>query len=1119
MRKLLISALFVAIASLLCTSAYSQKRAVTGKVVDSTGTPIPNVSVRLKTGRGGTATKSDGSFTISASPSDILVFSNVGYDQQETRVGEKADIHIVLRSRNQELNQVVVTALGIRRSKNSLPYATQQISGADINKTPTTNFVDNLSGKVAGLQITTSNTMGGSNNVILRGLKSLTQNNQALFVVDGVPYDNSNVSTTGAAGGYDMGNAISDINPNDIESMSVLKGAAASALYGSRGSNGVILITTKKGSRLNKGLGIVVDFGATTGVVDNSTMPTYQTQYGEGNGSAGAAQTGNPNSYFYYLPTSFSNGQPVSIVQTDVDQATGPAYDPTLNVYQWDAFSPGNPNFGKATPWKPAPHHKANDYFVTPVTTTTSVFLDGGGDKGTFKMGYTLSNDKGYIPNSNLRKNLLNFGATYNLAPNLTASGEFNFAEEQAIGRYGYGYSGGNGTQVNPMTDFRQWWQTGIDLHEMKSDYFRTQQNITWNWQPTAYLANGPAGITVPAFHDNPYWVRYTNFETDSRDRYFGYAMLNWKVAPFLTIMGRASRDNWSQLTETHYNVGSFGTPSYSRANNTWTETNYDFMANFDKNITDDFNLKALLGVNVRQDQNTAISAITNGGLVVPGLYALSNSVNTPNAPTEAVGNREVDGVFAGATLSWKDMVTIDGSLRRDKSSTLPVGHNSYYYPAISANWVFSKVLPQATWLSYGKLRANYAAVGGDAPLFSLVNTYNAGTPFQGETIFSASTTNNNPNLVPESNHTYEIGAELSFLQSRLGADVTYYHAQEINQIMPISVSTSSGYNQFFVNGGTIQNQGIELTLNGTPIKGRNFAWDITVNWSENRNKVLSLYGGQPSFIVAKYQNSVQLVAETGKSYGIIRGTDYVFRQSNGQTDTLGVGQRLIDANGYPVLSKNKTSDIGNINPKWMGSINNSFHYKSFALSFLIDIKEGGSLYSLDQDYGASGGLTTHTGGYNKNGVGVRAPLSQGGGYLFTGVTADGKANTVLVDASDIDGSASVGGVTRLKYPWSSLHYEAQRTYIYDASYIKLREVNLTWSLPAKSLQAIAWCKGVDLSLTGRNLWIIHKNLPDADPEQGVPMAGSYGANGSMGFQSGAYPVFRNFGVNVKVKF
>ena len=1114
MRKLRLSALLFVMASVLCINAYSQKRVITGKVVDSAGTPIPNVTVRLKGGGSGTSTKDDGSFHISAAPTDVLVFSNVGFDPQEMRVGEKADIPIILRSRNQELNQVVVTALGIRRTRNSLPYATQQITGGDITKTPTNNFVDNLSGKVSGLQITASNTMGGSNNVILRGLKSMTQTNQALFVVDGVPYDNSNNST----GNYDLGNAVNDINPNDIESMSVLKGAAASALYGSRGSNGVILITTKHGSRLNKGLGITANFGITTGTPDNSTMPKYQTQYGEGNGSAGAAP-GNTQPFFYYLPTSFSNGQPVNIVQTDVDQATGPAYDPSLMVYQWDAFSPGNANFGKATPWKPASFNKANDYFVTPITTSTSVFVDGGGDKSTFKMGYTRSTDKGYLPNSSILKNQLDFGATYNLAPNLTAAGELGYTEEAAIGRYGYGYGGGNGTQINPMTDFRQWWQTGINLHEMKADYDRTLTNVTWNWQPTAYTANVPGSITKPAFHDNPYWVREQNFESDTRDRYFGFASLNWKIAPFLNVLGRVSRDNWNQIVEQRYNVGSYGTPSYTRTNLGFNETNYDFLTNFDKNLTDNLNLKALAGINVRQDNNTSINATTNGGLVVPGFYALTNSVNTPNAPTEIYQNKEVDGIFAGATLTWKDMVTLDGSLRRDHSSTLPTANNKYYYPSISANWVFSKLLPEARWLSYGKLRANYAAVGGDAPAFSLQNTYNAATSFNGQTIFTAPVTNNNANLVPESNHTYEIGAEMAFLNNRIGFDVTYYHSQEINQILPVTVSTGSGYSQFYVNGGTIQNQGVELTLNLEPVKARNFTWDIAVNWAMNRNKVISLYNNQPSFIVAKYQNSMQLVAEKGKSMGILRGSDYEYVDKNGKLDSVGQGKPLVDAFGYPVLSSNKTSDIGNINPDWFGGMNNTFRYKSWALSFLIDMKQGGQVYSLDQDYGASGGLTTHTGGYNKNGVGVRAPLSAGGGYLFSGVTADGKPNTVLIDASDIDGSASVGGVTRLKYPWSSLHYEAQRTYVYNASYIKLREVNLTWSMPASILKGISFCKGLDLSLTGRNLWLIHKNLPDADPEQGIPISSTYGANGSQGFQSGAYPIFRTYGFNVKVKF
>jgi TonB-linked SusC/RagA family outer membrane protein len=1104
MRKDLYMALCVVIATLLCHTVHAQKKTITGQVTDSSGTPLPNVTVRLKSSKSGVSTQENGGFRISASPSDVLIITNVGFQSEEIRVGDKANIMIVLRSKTEALNEVVVTALGIRRSKNSLPYATQQISGDQVTKTISTNFVDNLSGKVAGLTITSSNTMGGSNNVILRGMKSLTQSNQALFVVDGVPYDNTNESTTS----YDLGNAVSDINPNDIESISVLKGAAASALYGSRGSNGVILITTKHGSRLTKGLGVTVDFGVNMGTPDGSTLPKYQMQYGEGGGSVGSSQAGNPNPFFYWLPTSFSNGQPVQEVQTDFDQETGPAYDGSM-VYQWDAFSPGNPNFGKMTPWRPASFYKATDYFVTPITTTTSVFANGGGDKGTFKLGYTRSTDKGYLPNSSQLKNLLTFGATYNLAPNLTAAGEFSYTEDLGVGRFGYGYSPGNGTQYNPMTDFRQWWETDINLHEQKADYFRTLTNATWNWQTSAYTQNAPGSITKPQFHDNPYWVRYMNPETDSRDRYFGYASLNWKVAPFLTILGRAARDSWTEQIETHYNVGTYGTPSYGRTNITNSETNYDFLANFDKNLTDNLNLKALLGTNVRQDQYNSLAASTNGGLVVPGLYELANSVNTPTAPTEVDETKEVDGIFAGATLTWRDMITLDGTLRRDHSSTLPTAHSAYYYPAISANWVFSKLLPELTWLTYGKLRVNYAAVGGDAPYFSLQNTYVAGTPFNSQTLFTAPTTNNNPHLLPETNHTYEIGAEMSFLQSRLGFDVTYYHAQEINEILPVTVSTASGYSKFFVNGGTVQNQGVELTVNLTPVKTRRFEWDMNINWSTNMSKVLSLYDNQPSFLISSYQNSVQLVAETGKSYGIIRGTDYQYLNKNGTVDTLDRGKVLIGANGVPMISSNKLSDIGNINPKWMGGINNTFHYKSISLSFLIDIKQGGSVYSLDQDYGASGGTTPHTGGYNKNGVAVRTPLADGGGYLFPGVTANGKANTTLVDASDY----------AVSWPWSSLFDEAARQYIYNASYVKLREANITWSVPQKTLNGIAWCKGIDLSLSGRNLWIIKKYLPYSDPEQGVAASGSYGANGSMGFQSGAYPTFRTFGFNAKVKF
>jgi len=708
------------------------------------------------------------------------------------------------------------------------------------------------------------------------------------------------------------------------------------------------------------------------------------------------------------------------------------------------------------------------------------------------------SSNMGYLPNSSQIKDLLNLGVTYNLAPQLTAGGEFNYSDVSAIGRYGYGYYGGNGTQINPMTDFRQWWETGINLHEQKADFFRTGTNATWNWLG-GYLTNTAGNIAKPAYHDNPYWVRYKNYESDGRDRYFGNAFLNYKIGSLINILGRVSKDDYSQIIETRYDVGSAGTPGYTKTLSTYDETNYDFLANLDKNLTSHLNLKALVGTNVRQDNYSSTFMSTNGGLVVPGFFALANSVNTPTAPSETVDRREVDGIFAGATLSWKDMITLDGTIRRDKSSTLPVAHSTFYYPSVSANWVFSKLLTDATWLTYGKLRANYAAVGGDAPYFSLVNTYNAGTAFNGQTIFNSATTNNNPNLVPEMNHTYEIGAELSFLQSRLGFDVTYYHAREINQILPIIVSAASGYGQFFVNGGTVQNAGVELTVNLTPVKTRNFSWDMNINWTKNNNKIISLYNNEPSFIIAKYQNAVQLVAEKGKSYGELRGSDYIY--TNG---------KIRDSVGYPEKASNALSDIGNINPLWYGGINNTFHYKSFSLSFLIDVKKGGDVYSLDMDYGASAGLIPHTAGHNKSGGATRAPLASGGGYLFPGVDVSGKTNTTLVDASDINQGL---------FPFISDNQEAAKTYVYDAGYVKLREAALTYSLPAATTNKLHFVKGLDVSLTGRNLWIIHKNLPYADPEQGVPSSGSYGANASQGFQSGSYPVFRTFGFNIKARF
>ncbi len=695
---------------MLSMLATAQKNTISGKITDEKGEPVPFATITIKGTHRSVSADQTGIFTLDAPQGTILLISATGFGIKEVTARENG-VAYSLVSRN-NLQEVVVTALGIKRSRNSLPYATQQISGEEINRTPTTNFVDNLSGKVAGLQITSSNTTGGTNNVILRGLKSLTQSNQALFVVDGVPYDNTNASQNG----FDLGNAASDINPDDIESLNVLKGAAASALYGSRASNGVILVTTKKSTRKGKGFNVILSSGVTVGSPDKSTLPTYQTQYGQGYGSQGYSSTYPAQSgFFYYTPTFTSGGNPVQVVQTDVDAATGPAYDPSIKVYNWDAFAPGDPNYGKATPWQPASHHNPVDFFNTPVTTTTSIYADAGGENGSFKVGYTRSEDKGLLPNSTVTKNLFTFGGTHSFTDQVTAGAQLYYSDVAGVGRDGYTYN----SQENPLMDFREWWPTNVDLKRQKADYFYANNNESWNYQGDY---TNPSALKV-AYHNNIYWNRYQNTEDDERKRYFGYVYVNYKILPFLNLLGRVSLDDYTQFAEYHTAIGSVHQAAYTRSNASFNETNYDLLLNFDKKLSDNFNLRALLGSNVRQNTNSSILATTSGGLVVPGLYSLANSVQTPAAPTEYDGTKEVDGIFAGATLTYREFLTLDGSIRRDRSSTLPSAHDTYYYPSVSGNFVFSRLL-SLPWLSYGKLRANYAEVGGDAPLYAIKNTF-----------------------------------------------------------------------------------------------------------------------------------------------------------------------------------------------------------------------------------------------------------------------------------------------------------------------------------------------------------------------------------------------------------
>ncbi len=793
----------------------------------------------------------------------------------------------------------MVTALGITRTRNQVAYAAQQITGEEVSKNRNNNFVSNLSGKVSGLEIRQNNSMGASTNVVLRGVKSLFNSNQALFVVDGVPYNNTNTNRAGQSeggGGYDYGNAVSDLNPDDIENITVLKGPAASALYGSIGGNGVILINTKKGRR---GLGITINSGISVGMVDKTTLPKYQKEYGGGYGAYYEDSTGR-----FFSRDINGDGIKDLVTPTSEDASYGAKFDPNLLVYQWDAFDPTSPNFGKARAWLPA-QNDPNTFFENPVSINQSIFLNAGSDKSTYKLGYTRNEEKGLLPNSSIVKNLIDFGGTYSITKRLTAGANVNFSNIHGKGRYGTGYDGANARNV--MTNFREWFQTNVDIKELKDAFFRSGgKNVTWNWADPSNL--------VPIFWDNPYFVRYRNYEEDTRNRYFGNVSLNYKVTDWLNVLGRIAVDNYSEIQEERKAIGSVGVPYYSRYNHSWNETNFDLLLNMDKNIGSNFNMKALLGTNVRKQHDQSISAITNGGLIVDNIYSLSNSINTPNAPVERDLRREVLGVFTGATLTWKNTLTLDGTVRRDASSTLPKGNNQYYYPAVSLGYVFSQTL-KAPWFSYGKIRVNYAEVGNDAPIYSVFDTYTIVPPFGSNAQTSVAGIKNNPDLRPERTRSTEAGIEASFFKSRVGFDVTYYDARTIDQIIPITISTATGYTSKYLNSGTVQNKGWEVSLTGKPLLSQNFSWNIAVNFTANRNKVIALFkdaSGQEAqnLQIGSFQGGITFNAPLGKPYGEIRGTNFVYNEATGQP--------TVGTNGRYLKTATSNEAIGNVNPDWV---------------------------------------------------------------------------------------------------------------------------------------------------------------------------------------------------------
>ena len=1052
---------------LACATLQAQDKTVTGKVTGDDGNPIFGATIAVKGTTIGTISGENGAYTIKVPErvaNDSLVFSFLGYQDQVQSMAGRTTIDVVMQQADLQVEEVVVTALGISREKKALGYAVTDVDGEELSKSRggLSNPVNALQGKVAGLQITSgAGSMGGSSKVIIRGNNSLSGSNQPLFVVDGVPIegkDYNDLNTQRGGGGYDYGNLIQDINPDDIENISVLKGASASALYGSRAANGVIMITTKKGKK-NQGLN--VDFSSTFGLEIVTKLPKLQNEYG---GGYGYVPLGDEEDDF--IPVEI-NGKSYQAVDYATDESWGPKFDgrQVLSWYdlaKWEANGKqGNPT---TSPWEKS-HSDYRDFFEIGISQTTNVAITQSVANSNFRISYTNSTIDGYIPNSSLVKNVLNAnGSISSLDKKFTVFTTVNYLNNRAKGRLESGY-GDN----NVMVKFTQWGQRQLNMDELE-EYYVMPDGTQATWNRTSW--NDP----TPQYSNNPYWSCYKDYENDERNRVYGNIGVSYKILPFLKAQYKANLDFFSDKRYEHKAIGSQVQPKYLEANRQNYEINHEFMISYNQTFGD-FGVSSFVGANIMKNRYELEYGETVGGLAIPDFYNLANSISAANA-FNTRQEKGINSLFGDVTLSWKNMIYLEGTVRGDKSSALPVDNNVYVYPSVTASFLFSELIKDNTpWLTYGKARVNWAQVGNDTDPYNVYNVYRAYTKIDENTPgYRLDNTLNNSELKPESTTSWEAGLELSFFTNRLGLDFTYYITDTKNEILPLTVSGITGFFDKMINSGEIENKGIEVSLHGSPVKINSFEWNSTLTFASNKNKVKSLAEGVDYYRIQAAPFQVEVGAMVNEGYGVIMGTNYVY-DSN--------GNKVVDENGL-YLATDGAEVIGNIFPDFTGGWSNTFTYKNFDLSVLLDFSKGGQYYSTTILWGSYSGMLEETAA---NGV-------RENGIVSEGVTEDGQPNTTVVSARDY---------------YENYYNGPAAQSILKSDYVKLREINFGYSFPMKK---DAFIKALRLSAYGRNLAVWGPDVKHFDPEMIVTNSGN-----TQGIEGGATPMVANFGFTVNMKF
>ncbi|WP_266368796.1 SusC/RagA family TonB-linked outer membrane protein [Tellurirhabdus rosea] len=1050
-------------------SAMAQTRFVTGKISSKDEGALPGVSVVVKDTRTGVISDATGSYKISLPDgATALVFSFIGYTTQEIAIGNRTTIDLEMLPDVRALQEVVVTAFGIEKEKKALGYTVQEVKGTQLVEARSSNVVNALSGRIAGVRVNSNGGPGSGSTVQIRGSSSISGNNQPLVVIDGVPIDQS-TSQKVSDGEKQFGGGLSEISPDNIKEISVLKGPNAAALYGSRAANGVILITTKNGAG-TKGLGIEYNGNMT---FDRPLVkPKFQNTYGGGNGyrtwySDGWSGVIQPDAYDQYR-AAYGTITPGVTTGTDgTDESWGAPMDGRL-VRQWWT--------GKdVAPLTPQPDNWEG-YWETGKTQSHNIALSGANDKGNFRLSMGRLDQTGIMYGNDYYRNNFKLNTGYNFTPKLSVTMSAEYIKSGSDNR---SFQGGDQfiwshrhTNWEQLKDYQAYTAT----HIQRAVPGRLPDNDPPNWQHT--------------FFTNPFFAQDRLPSSNEKDRLVGNIALNYKFTPSLSLLLRSGTDFWS---DTRINIINFDRVrngnrtqgQYSEEVLRSQETNSDFMFTFNKALSSVFSTTAQFGGIQRSNYYKRNFTQVNA-LVVDGVYNLANSIPSQNTVASRIEKAEMQSLFGTYQLAYNNAVFLDLTARNDWSSTLPSNARSYFYPSASLSAVLTDLVAvPGNTLSFAKVRASWAQVGNDAQPYQLMPTYRSGGSWDGSTPqYFENLTIPNVDLKPEITTGVELGLDVRLYKGRVGLDLTYYDQLSRNQILGVEISKASGYNSRILNAGRIANKGIEVVLTGTPLKSRNgLTWDMTVNFARNRNKVLELAEGLTTFVLQE-RRGLTSEARVGQPYGTLYGIGFE-HAPDGQ---------IIYKDGLPVVSTTPRV-LGNVQPKWTGGFLNSLTYKGITLSALIDVRMGGSLF----DEGT--GTARWTGQYEETAVGREEGII-GKGVKVVKTNADGSVeyapNDIIVATNQLIG-----------YNNPRRYHEAA---IFDASYVKLREMTIGYTIPERILPG-KFIRSARVSAVGRNLAILFKNTPHIDPE-----VDRFGGN-RQGFAYGELPSSRSIGFNLALGF